>query len=90
MRAFLSFLMISLVSQASAQGEAIGGRMICEVTGSRFVAAVDGHSKTEVRYGEGFPLGATLTFEYSLDEASGLSIYLGDTDSPNVLIDEPF
>ena len=90
LKALLSFLIAILASQSSAQDGAIRGRMLCEVMSNRFVAIRDGHSNTNISYGEGFSVGASLTFDYTLDEASGLSVFLGETNSGGVLFDEPF
>lgn len=90
MKAFLTILAVFFASQSSAQDGAIRGRMICEVTGSRFVAASDGQSNTIFRNVESISPGATLTFDYTLDEASRLSIFLRDTNRGKALVDEQF
>lgn len=74
----------------SANDDTAWGRMICEVVDSRIILADDTHPGFGSRLREDFSTGTEFHFEYGLDDASELTIYLGEAATRNVLIDERF
>ena len=75
---------------ASASENAAWGRMICEVVGSRIVPADITHTEFTARHSEDFAAGTEFSFDYGLDDASGLKIHLSEAAKRSVLIDETF
>ncbi len=75
---------------AGADDGAASGRMICEVVGSRIVPAGETPPVIGSRVRDDFPAGSLLVVEYGLDEASGLTIHLGEPAGQTTLIDETF
>lgn len=90
MKAVLAFLLICLASPSFALEDPIRGRMVCEVLSSRFAPTDADSFVSNARYGQGFSSGVTLIIDYTHDPASGLSLYLGEPNRANVLIEEPF
>lgn len=90
MKAIFAFLIICWASPSFAQDEPIRGRIICEVLSSRFAPA-DGYSFVpDAGYSGRFSSGVTFIIDYTHEPASGLSLYLGEPNRTNVLIEEPF
>ncbi|WP_149866488.1 hypothetical protein [Tropicimonas marinistellae] len=64
--------------------------MNCEVVASRTVSSGDRQSLADTGNGAEHAPGTTLVVDYKHDTSNGLTIYLGEPNRANVLIEEPF
>ncbi len=90
MKAILAILLTLLPEQSMAQEDPIRGRFHCDVLANRFVPTDNKVTKPKVEVPKGYTPGTTLIVDYTLDPTSGLTIYLGEPNRANVLIEEPF
>lgn len=90
MPAFALVLLFLLAAPAAAQERAVAGRMICEVTDSRFAPAGPARWDRAMAAGRQFAPGTLFTFDYALTEGRGLTVSLAAADRRSPLIDEPF
>lgn len=90
LKTFLTFLIAVAAAHASAQDSAIRGVMLCEVVGNRFVASREANQSSKVGHREGFSIGASLLYEYTLDDTGELMISLSARGREIVLFEDPF
>ena len=90
MKVLLSLVFAGLAGAVSAGESTISGRFTCDVIESRFVAAAPEYRDRISKAASGFPAGMSLTLDYVLDGARGLSVSLVEAGGGEVFFDEPF
>lgn len=90
MKLILAILLTLYPAQLLAQDDPIRGRFHCDVVANRFVTSDNDQTISKGELPEGYAPGTTLIVDYTHDPASGLTIYLGEPNRVNILIEEPF
>ncbi|WP_170763701.1 hypothetical protein [Ruegeria lacuscaerulensis] len=90
MKAIPAILIALLPTQSLAQEDPIRGRFLCEVLSNRFVPSDNDRTVSDVGHPMGHLPGSTFIVDYTLEPESGLTIFLGEPNRTNVLIEEPF
>lgn len=84
----LLFILITVwATQSMAQDGAIRGSIVCNVVASKLVATIPIVSPNRQ---DEFPLGMSMTLEYTLGDDNDLMMAFLETDSGKWLIQEPF
>jgi hypothetical protein len=89
-RAILTFFLLVAAIQSSAQDGLIAGRMSCSVTGSQYVASNKAQLDELTNRRVDFASGASLIFEYTLDEVGRLEVLFSEDNRKVVIFREPF